>query len=266
MHEAGIDRGCYPFAHFRFSTADDPSGIHVTPLLWAKRSKPDTDMIRQALIATALYLSASVALALPDGFVFVDVVVPGIRQDIRYAGNNNFVGRPVIGYVAQRAVLTKPAAQALAAVQADLQPFGLALLVFDAYRPQQAVDDFVAWSKDDSDTKTKATYYPRVAKASLFPEGYIAERSGHSRGSTIDLTIVSTTAPFQPLDMGTPFDFFGPESWPDYAGATIQQRANRLLLRSLMMRHGFNPYAQEWWHFTYSNEPFPQTYFNFVVE
>ena len=154
----------------------------------------------------------------------------------------------------------------MADVQADLQPFGLQLLIFDAYRPQQAVNDFVAWSHDYGDTQTKATYYPRVAKASLFPEGYIAERSGHSRGSTVDLTIVSATPPFQALDMGTPFDFFGPESWPAYAGCTLQQRANRMLLQGLMKKHGFNPYPQEWWHFTYANEPYPETYFDFIVE
>jgi D-alanyl-D-alanine dipeptidase len=223
-------------------------------------------LARKALLQVMLFLAAGAALALPEGFVFIDEAVPGIRQDIRYAGSNNFVGRPVIGYVVQRAVLTEQAAQALAAAQMDLQPFGLALLVFDAYRPQQAVDDFVAWSKDYGDTQTKATYYPRVPRASLFPEGYIAERSGHSRGSTIDLTIVSTSTPFKPLDMGTAFDFFGKESWPDYAGISSQQRANRLLLRNLMIKHGFKPYAQEWWHFTLDSEPFPETYFNFVVQ
>ena len=144
--------------------------------------------------------------------------------------------------------------------------FGLGLLVFDAYRPQQAVDDFVAWSKDLNDTKTKSTYYPRIPKEFLFSQGYIAERSGHSRGSTVDLTIVSKNAPFQQLDMGTGFDFFGPESWPDYAEIFPQQRANRLLLQNIMVKYGFNPYPQEWWHFTLKNEPFPNTYFNFPVQ
>ena len=204
--------------------------------------------------------------SLPEGFVYVDEVIPSIKQELRYFGNNNFVGRPIHGYQANRVILTKSAASALRVVQEELSIFGLSILVFDAYRPQQAVDDFVTWSKDLSDTKTKSTYYPRVSKEILFAQGYIAERSGHSRGSTVDLTIVSKKAPFEPLDMGTGFDFFGPESWPNYAGISTQQRANRLLLQNIMVKHGFNPYPQEWWHFTLKNEPFPSTYFNFPVQ
>lgn len=204
--------------------------------------------------------------ALPEGFVYVDEAIPDIRVDLRYASSNNFVGRPVIGYISQRTVLTVPAAHALSKVQSELKPFGLQLLVFDAYRPQQAVDDFVVWSKDMSDVRTKAEYYPHVAKTALFPGGYIAERSGHSRGSTIDLTIIGTGSSAGLLDMGTGFDYFGPESWPDYPDLIDQQRANRLLLRTLMQNHGFTPYAQEWWHFIYGAEPYPDTYFNFVVD
>lgn len=204
--------------------------------------------------------------SLPEGFVYVDEVIPSIKQELRYFGNNNFVGRPIHGYRANRVILTKSAASALRVVQEELSIFGLSILVFDAYRPQQAVDDFVTWSKNLSDTKTKSTYYPRVSKEILFAQGYIAERSGHSRGSTVDLTIVSKNAPFEPLDMGTGFDFFGPESWPNYAGISTQQRANRLLLQNIMVKHGFNPYPQEWWHFTLKNEPFPNTYFNFPVQ
>ena len=213
-----------------------------------------------------IILGSGAVSALPEGFVYVDEVVPGIRQDIRYAGSNNFVGRPVIGYITPSAVLSKQAGLALAGVQADLKPFGLTLLVFDAYRPQQAVDDFVTWSNDYAETRTKAQYYPRVPKESLFPEGYIAERSGHSRGSTVDLSIASSVAPYEPLDMGSAFDFFGPESWPEYTGITSQQRANRLLLQSLMVKHGYKIYAKEWWHFTYGDEPYPETYFNFIVD
>lgn len=204
--------------------------------------------------------------SLPEGFVYADEIIPSIQQDLRYFGNNNFVGRPIDGYRANRVILTKSAASALRVVQEELSIFGLSILVFDAYRPQQAVDDFVTWSKDLSDTKTKSTYYPRVSKEILFAQGYIAERSGHSRGSTVDLTIVSKKAPFEPLDMGTGFDFFGPESWPNYAEISTQQRANRLLLQNIMVKHGFNPYPQEWWHFTLKNEPFPSTYFNFPVQ
>ena len=206
------------------------------------------------------------AWSLPEGFVYIDEVIPSIKQDIRYFGVNNFVGRPVNGYHTNRAILTKSAASALKAVQEELSKFGLGLLVFDAYRPQQAVDDFVAWSKDDKDTKSKSANYPQVSKNTLISEGFIAEYSGHSRGSTIDLTIVSENTPFKQLDMGTPFDFFGPESWPNYAGITSQQRANRLLLQNIMIKHDFKPYPQEWWHFTLKNEPFPETYFNFPVQ
>ena len=206
------------------------------------------------------------AWSLPEGFIYVDEVIPSIKQDIRYFGVNNFVGRPINGYHANRAILTKSAASALKAVQEELSKFGLGLLVFDAYRPQQAVDDFVAWSKDDKDTKSKSANYPQVSKNMLISEGFIAEYSGHSRGSTIDLTIVSENTPFKQLDMGTPFDFFGPESWPNYAGITSQQRANRLLLQNIMIKYDFKPYLQEWWHFTLKNEPFPETYFNFPVQ
>jgi len=216
------------------------------------------------IIANALL--ASSVWALPDGFIYVDQEIPGIRVDLLYASGNNFVGRPINGYVSKRAVLTKPAARALADVQADLKPFALELFIFDTYRPQRAVDEFITWAKDLKDIRTKAKYYPRVAKENLFSEGYIADRSGHSRGSTIDLTIVSSSSPFKPLNMGTNFDFFGPESWPKFAGATPEQRANRLLLRTLMLKHGFKAYEMEWWHFTYEKEPFPETYFDFVVD
>lgn len=216
-------------------------------------------------VSIATLCIASVTWALPTGFVYIDDEIPGIQVDLRYAGSNNFVGRPIIGYVTNRAVLTTQAAKALSRVQADLKPFGLELLLYDAYRPQRAVDDFVAWAKDIADTRTKAEFYPQVAKDNLFSEGYIAERSGHSRGSTVDLTIIWSTSPPKALNMGTKFDFFGLESWPKYGGASAEQRANRLLLRLLMLRYGFKPYEMEWWHFTLENEPFPDTYFNFVV-
>jgi D-alanyl-D-alanine dipeptidase len=210
----------------------------------------------------AVTLSAP-AWALPDGFVFLDDAVPGLRIDLRYSGNANFLGRPVAGYDQARAVLSIPAASALARVQETLRPFGLGLLVFDAYRPQRAVNDFVQWAKNLDDTRMKPQYYPRVQKQNLFKEDYIAERSGHSRASTVDLTLVSLTTG-TPLDMGTGFDFFGVESWPDYPGITAQQRANRLLLRSVMLGQSFKPYPKEWWHFTLHNEPFPDTYFDFL--
>lgn len=201
---------------------------------------------------------------LPPGFVYVDEVVPGLRADLRYRGPDNFMGRPVDGYEGERLILTRPAADALAAVQERLQPMGLGLLVYDGYRPQRAVNHFVRWGRDLDDQANKAAYYPDVDKARLFEEGYIAERSGHSRGSTVDLTLIDA-ASGAPLDMGTPWDHFGPESWPRYAGVSAQQRANRLLLRALMLAAGFAPYEQEWWHFTLSDEPFPEHWFDFPV-
>lgn len=222
--------------------------------------------LKKNIIGLLLCLVIGNSWALPEGFIYIDEVIPSIKQELRYFGSNNFVGRPINGYYTNRAILTKSAASALKAVQEELNLFGLGILVFDAYRPQRAVDDFVAWSKDPSDIKTKSTYYPQIPKESLFAQGYIAERSGHSRGSTLDLTIVSQNAPSEQLDMATGFDFFGPESWPNYAKISTQQRSNRLLLQNIMVKHGFNPLPQEWWHFTLKNEPFPNTYFNFPVQ
>jgi D-alanyl-D-alanine dipeptidase len=208
------------------------------------------------------------AESLPDGFVYCEAVVPGIASEMRYATAHNFVGAPIAGYLKPRCILTRQAALALKSVQEELQPFGLGLKVFDAYRPQRAVDNFVRWAKDLHDTRMKGEFYPGVAKENLFAEDYIAARSGHSRGSTVDLTIVAVggAAGGQDLDMGTGFDFFGPESWPAHAALAPQQRANRLLLQVLMKRAGFRPYAKEWWHFTLKDEPFPDTYFDFPVQ
>ena len=202
---------------------------------------------------------------LPDGFVYVDQVVPDIRTELRYRLVDNFVGATVDGYLGARAILTQPAAQALAKVQAELHEQGLGLLIFDAYRPQRAVNHFARWAKDLSDTKMKQRYYPEVEKTELFSQGYIAARSGHSRGSTVDLTLVSLTAPYQQLDMGTFFDFFSPRSWLEAAGLTTEQAQNRARLQQTMTKYGFTPYSKEWWHFTLSAEPFPETYFDFDV-
>ena len=220
---------------------------------------------RLALLA-GLALSAVSIQAhaqLPAGFTFIEDVIPGLKVDLRYTGSHNFVGRPVSGYENARPVLSTPAANALARVQADLLPFRLGLLVFDAYRPQRAVDDFVKWAADPEDIRTQAEFYPDVDKRNLFKEDYIAERSGHSRGSTVDLTLVALDTGAQ-LDMGSGFDFFGVESWPEHPGLTHQQRANRLLLQTLMLKQGFKPYPKEWWHFTLENEPFPDDYFDFL--
>lgn len=205
---------------------------------------------------------------LPDGFVDVQQTIPTIQLDLHYFGAHNFVGERIDGYQAHRAILTRPAAEALGWVQQELAPFGLGLKMFDAYRPQQAVEHFVRWARDMNDTRMKAEFYPDVAKHDLFKEGYIAEKSSHSRGSTVDVTLVALNVidGATELDMGTPFDWFGPESWPDSGAVSPSQRAHRLLLRTLMEKQGFQPYAQEWWHFTLDMEPFPDTYFDFPVQ
>jgi D-alanyl-D-alanine dipeptidase len=206
--------------------------------------------------------------ALPEGFVYVTSVVLTVNVDLRYYSYNNFVGQRVDGYDSPKCILTAEAAEALKGVQNELKEFGLGLKIFDAYRPQQAVDHFVRWAGDLGDTLMKQQYYPKVDKKDLFKEGYIASKSGHSRGSTVDLTIVSIDKehPYQELDMGSGWDFFGEQSWPDYPDITPSQRANRMLLKLVMEKYGFKPYDKEWWHFTLKNEPFPDTYFNFPIK
>jgi len=208
--------------------------------------------------------SAPADSVIPSDFVYVNEIIPDLHVNLRYHSPDNFMGRPVDGYESDRLILTHAAADALAKVQAELRAHDLSLLVYDGYRPQRAVDHFIRWGRDLDDQVNKAAYYPDVDKSTLFAEGYIADRSGHSRGSTMDLTVVDE-ATGKPLDMGTPWDHFGPESWPNYADITAQQRANRLLLRSLMLENGFKPYDEEWWHFTLANEPYPDTYFDFPV-
>ena len=223
-----------------------------------------------ALLLASLFSSVALAdsgpATLPKGFVDVKSVIPNIVFDLRYHGANNFIGRPIAGYEAPRLILTEPAARALASVQAELRAVGLGLLVYDAYRPTTAVADFVEWAKDLSDTDMKARFSPDVRKSELFREGYIATRSSHSRGSTVDLAIVSLAGMTpKALDMGTGFDLFSPRSWPNSLDVPAAARAHRLLLREVMTRHGFVPYEQEWWHFTLSDEPHPDTYFAFPV-
>jgi len=202
---------------------------------------------------------------LPQGFSYVDKKIPNIKLEIRYSSHNNFVGEVIDGYFAPRAILTYEATKALRKVQKDLNGFGLGLKIFDAYRPQKAVDHFVRWGLNLSDTKMKSIYYPTVEKKYLFRDGYIAKKSGHSRGSTVDLTIVDLETQSE-LDMGTPFDFFGKLSSVRSKAITAQQRANRMLLNIVMVKHGFKAYAEEWWHFTLKNEPYKKSYFNFDVE
>lgn len=202
----------------------------------------------------------------PVGPTMVDVleIEPSIRVDMRYVGSNNFVGAPVDGYEAAKCLLSRPAAEALAQVQRELAPEGLGLLVYDCYRPQRAVDHFVRWAADTTDVSTKAEFYPNVDKARLFDEGYIAERSGHSRGSTVDLTLVRDGTA-EPLDMGTAYDFFDPRSHTESPEITDVQLANRLRLRDAMEAGGFQNYTAEWWHYTLTDEPYPDVYFDIPI-
>jgi zinc D-Ala-D-Ala dipeptidase len=219
-----------------------------------------------AALAFALLLAtpAQAQAPLPPGFVDAGTVVDGLVVDMRYFGDQNFVGGRIDGYERGRCVLSAPAAGALAAVQHDLAAHGLGLKVFDCYRPQRAVAHFVRWAQRIDDVKRKREFYPDVDKRDLFKEGYISERSGHSRGSTVDLTLVRR-ADKRELDMGSPFDFFSPKSWPSDTGVGAQAQANRALLAAAMTRGGFRPYDKEWWHFTLVDEPFPDTYFDFPV-
>ncbi len=209
-------------------------------------------------------------------FVNISDVVPDAILEIRYFGTYNFVGARIDGYLQPTALLVREAADSLRAVSDDLKALGYRLKIYDAYRPQTAVDHFVRWGKDLDDTLMKPYFYPNESKDSLFIKDYIATRSGHSRGATLDLTIFDMRTEKE-VDMGGTFDWFGRESHPDYCGnpetgefygggnLTEQQFQNRMILRQAMMRHGFKPYDCEWWHFTLKDEPFPDTYFDIPI-
>lgn len=235
-------------------------------------------------VAAALALASSAGAddAMPKGFVYLRDIDPSIAQEMRYAGPHNFTGRPVPGYEAAECVLVRRAAEALKAVQAELRPRGLALKVYDCYRPAQAVAAFVAWAEEPEDPAAKRAYYPNLPKAALFPD-YIATRSGHSRGATVDVTLMprARSVPAETrqepvactqgaagdtgLDMGTAFDCFDPKANTATPGITREQARNRKLLVDVMARHGFRNYPKEFWHYTFQPEPFPQTYFDFPI-
>lgn len=202
---------------------------------------------------------------LPEGFVYMDEVIVGAQYELRYLTDNNFVGRPIEGYVAPVPIMSAAGAEALAQVQAALEPDGYGLKIFDAYRPQKAVNHFKAWSADAEDTLMKEQYYPELDKANLFKLGYIASKSGHSRGGTVDLTLVVLETGAE-VDMGGPYDFFGEISHYSASGISKEQRENRARLRRVMEQFGFKGYSKEWWHFTLVSEPFPNQYFDFDVE
>ena len=216
------------------------------------------------VLLLGVVLPARAQAPLPPGFVDAAAVVDGLVVDMRYFGDNNFVGQRIDGYERPRCLLSVPAANALAAIERDLAANGLGLKVFDCYRPQRAVAHFVRWAQRIDDLKHKREFDPDVDKRDLFKDGYISDRSGHSRGSTLDLTLVRR-ADGRELDMGSPFDFFSPKSWPSDRSVSGEAQKNRARLAGAMTRGGFRPYDKEWWHFTLVEEPFPDTYFDFPV-
>lgn len=234
------------------------------------------------LIMGGFATAAPGADAMPEGFVYLRDVAPSIEQDMRYAGAHNFTGEPVPGYEAPECILVRQAAEALKKVQADLKPKGLSLRVYDCYRPTQAVDAFVAWAKEPDEPAAKAAWYPRLDKTALFPD-YIATRSGHSRGATLDVTVVpigaadppprgesclapqEAYAPDGSLAMGTTFDCFDTKANMETSGLTAREMENRALLREAMSARGFKNYPFEWWHYTFEPEPYPDTYFDVPI-
>ena len=200
----------------------------------------------------------------PTGFVVLDEFIPDIIQEIRYYSTYNFVGERIDGYYQPCALMTIEAAEALKAVSDDVMHLGYRLKIYDAYRPQMGVDHFMRWAADVDDTRMKNYFYPKLDKSRIIPEGYVAVKSGHSRGSTVDLTLFDMRTGKE-VDMGGTFDYFGELSHPDYKKITKAQYKNRMILREAMLRHGFKPIEEEWWHFTLKDEPYPDTYFTFPV-
>ncbi|WP_299385790.1 M15 family metallopeptidase [uncultured Lacinutrix sp.] len=211
-----------------------------------------------------LYTMVSFA-QLPEGFVYAKIEIPSIQVDLQYCGDNNFVGETIDGYNANVAIMTKQTAAALKKVQTELVKQNLGIKIYDAYRPQRAVNHFVRWAKVVNDTLMKQQFYPQVNKRNLFKAGYIASKSRHSSGSTLDITIVDLKTG-EALDMGSPYDFFGSESWVENKNLTKEQSKNRQKLQTVMLTNGFRNYPKEWWHFTLRGEPYRNEYFDFVVE
>ncbi len=245
------------------------AALHTSPEFLAQLEKAKTEFKRMkgAISPTDDY----------SQFVNLGEAIPDVILEIRYYGTYNFVGTRVDGYEEPIALMTRQAADSLRAVSDDLMKQGYRLKIYDAYRPQCAVDHFVRWATDVNDTLMRRYFYPDVPRDKLFELGYIAKRSGHTRGSTVDLTLFDM-ATEKEVDMGGTFDWFGRESHPDYGGdpktgkykgnaqITAEQFHNRMILREAMLRHGFKPIGEEWWHFTLKNEPFPDTYFTFPVK
>lgn len=199
-----------------------------------------------------------------SGFVLLADLIPDIVQEIRYYSSYNFIGSRINGYEEPCAILSRKAARALQAVSNEAIVQGYRLKIYDTYRPARAVRQFVLWGIEDLDLRMKPYFYPELQKQELFVRGYIASRSSHSRGSTVDLTLLDMKTGKE-VDMGGPFDYFGELSHPDYRGITEDQFENRMTLQRLMTRNGFVPIDCEWWHFTLGDEPYPDTYFDFPV-
>lgn len=217
------------------------------------------------LLAFVTIYNVCFSQQLPKGFVYLRNIDKTIQSELRYFTNNNFIGKPIEGYKKNTIVVTLTTAKTLKKIQTELLKDSLSLKIFDAYRPQQAVNHFVRWAKQLNDTLMKREYYPNIKKSELFNEGYIASKSGHTRGSSVDLTIVNLKTGAA-LDMGSTYDFFGAISHPFSNKINAKQKENRMLLRNIMLKHNFRPYENEWWHFTLNKEPFPSTYFNFSIE
>ena len=199
-----------------------------------------------------------------SGFVILAEQIPHIIQEIRYHSTFNFVGERINGYEEPIALLTKEAARALDMACREFMVQGYRLKIYDAYRPVGAVKHFVLWGIEDEDIRMKPYFYPELEKQELFSKGYIAKQSSHSRGSTVDLTLLDMKSGKE-VDMGGSFDYFGELSHPDYRGITDEQYENRMMLQSVMVRNGFEPFDCEWWHFTLKDEPYPDTYFEFPI-
>ena len=197
-------------------------------------------------------------------FVNISDVAGDVVLELRYYSTYNFIGDRIDGYLEPIALLTKEAAAALKAASDEAVRNGYRIKVYDAYRPQRAVEHFVRWAKDLNDTRMKSIFYPEVSKENLFLEGYIAEHSGHSRGSTVDITLFDMAKGCE-ADMGGYFDYFGEISHSDYKELDEKQYNNRMLLRRIMVNCGFTPLREEWWHFTLEDEPFRDTYFDFAI-
>lgn len=201
---------------------------------------------------------------IPADFVNLQELIPDIVYDLKYGTNDNFMGRPVPGYEKPVAYATVELANRLAMIQKELRSNGVGLKVFDAYRPQRAVNSFIAWAKDINDQKEKSRFYPDYKKEDLFRSGFISTKSNHSRGVAIDVTMIIWDTK-EEIDMGTPFDFFGKLSNHDVEGLTKQQVANRNYLGTIMLKYGFEPYSQEWWHYTIPTNLHEDTYYDFPL-